>query len=92
MVIFGQISQEIDRFCADQTSVFNVFLTEDIIILLFQQQYALEMNTLRSRNELRETSEALIWQDGLNSYEHHQEEFVDSRAQLFESWITLSTG
>ena len=27
----GQISQEIDRFCADQTSVFNVFLTEDII-------------------------------------------------------------
>ena len=30
VVIFGQISQEIDRFCADQTSVFNVFLTEDI--------------------------------------------------------------
>ena len=28
--------------------------------LLFQQQYALEMNTLRSRNEPRETSEALI--------------------------------
>ena len=27
----GQIWQEIDRFCADQTSVFNVFLTEDII-------------------------------------------------------------
>ena len=26
----GQISQQIDRFCADQTSVFNVFLTEDI--------------------------------------------------------------
>ena len=26
----GQISQEIDRFCADQTSIFNVFLTEDI--------------------------------------------------------------
>ena len=27
----GQISQEIDQFCTDQTSVFNVFLTEDII-------------------------------------------------------------
>ena len=27
----GQISQEIDRFCADQTSIFNVFLIEDII-------------------------------------------------------------
>ena len=27
----GQIWQEIDRFCTDQTSVFNVFLTEDII-------------------------------------------------------------
>ena len=27
----GQISQQIDRFCADQTSVFNVFLTEVII-------------------------------------------------------------
>ena len=26
----GQISLEIDRFCADQTSVFNVFLTEVI--------------------------------------------------------------
>ena len=26
-----QISLEIDRFCADQTSVFNVFLTEVII-------------------------------------------------------------
>ena len=26
-----QISLEIDRFCADQTSVFNVFLTEDNI-------------------------------------------------------------
>ena len=33
-----------------------------------------------------------IWQDGLNSYEHHQEGFVDSRAHLFESWITLSIG
>ena len=27
----GQISQEIDPVCADQTSVFNVFLTEVII-------------------------------------------------------------
>ena len=27
----GQISLEIDRFCADQTSIFNVFLTEVII-------------------------------------------------------------
>jgi len=27
----GQISLEIDRFCSDQTSVFNVFLTEVII-------------------------------------------------------------
>ena len=27
----GQILLEIDRFCADQTSVFNVFLTEVII-------------------------------------------------------------
>ena len=26
-----QISLEINRFCADQTSVFNVFLTEDNI-------------------------------------------------------------
>ena len=31
VVIFGQISQEIDWFYADQTSVFNVFLAEDII-------------------------------------------------------------
>ena len=31
VVIFGQILLEIDRFCADQTSVFNVFLTEVII-------------------------------------------------------------
>ena len=43
-----QISLEIDRFCADQTSVFNVFLTEDNIILLFQQQYAPEMNQWQS--------------------------------------------
>ena len=37
-----QISLEIDRFCADQTSVFNVFLTED--------NFALS-TTIRSRNE-----------------------------------------
>ena len=41
-LFLGQIPQEIDRFCADQTSVFNVFLTEDIIILL---------STIHSRNE-----------------------------------------
>ena len=40
----GQISLQIDQFCADQTSVLNVFLTEVIIILLFQQQYAPETN------------------------------------------------
>ena len=44
----GQISLEIDRFCADQTSIFNVFLTEVIINLLFQQQYAPEMNQWQS--------------------------------------------
>ena len=44
----GQILQEIDWFYADQTSVFNVFLAEDIIILLFQQQYAIEMNQWQS--------------------------------------------
>ena len=43
-----QISLEIDRFCADQTSLFNVFLTEVIINLLFQQQYAPEMNQWQS--------------------------------------------
>ena len=31
VVIFGQILLEIDQFCADQTSVFNVFLTEVIV-------------------------------------------------------------
>ena len=40
-----QISPEVDRFCADQTSIFTVFLTEVIIILLFQQQYAPEKKT-----------------------------------------------
>ena len=30
-LFLGQISQEINRFCADQTTVLNVFLTEDII-------------------------------------------------------------
>ena len=44
----GQISLEIDRFCADQTSVFNVFLTEVIINLLFQQQYTPEVNQWQS--------------------------------------------
>ena len=41
----GQISLEIDRFCADQTSVFNVFLTEVII------NYFALSTTIRSRNE-----------------------------------------
>ena len=40
----GQISQEIDWFYADQTSVFNVFLAEDII------NFALS-TTIRYRNE-----------------------------------------
>ena len=31
VVIFGQISLKIDGFWADQTSVFNIFLTEVII-------------------------------------------------------------
>ena len=31
LLFSGQVSQEIDRFCTDQTSVFNVFLTDDII-------------------------------------------------------------
>ena len=39
----GQISLAIDRFCADQTSTFNVFLTEVIIIALSK--------TICSRNE-----------------------------------------
>ena len=37
-----QISVEIDRFCADQTSIFNVFLTEVIIC---------SFNKTHSRNE-----------------------------------------
>ena len=37
-----QISLEIDRFCADQTSLFNVFLAE------VKQQYAPEMNQWQS--------------------------------------------
>ena len=40
----GQISLEIDWICADETSVFNVFLTEVIINLFFQQQYAASRN------------------------------------------------
>ena len=30
-LFLGQISLEIDQFCADQTSIFDVFLTEVII-------------------------------------------------------------
>ena len=41
-----QISLEIDQFWADQTSLFNVFLTGHH--LLFQQQYAPEMNQWQS--------------------------------------------
>ena len=37
----GQISLEIDQFCSDQTSIFNVFLTEVIAL----------PTTIRSRNE-----------------------------------------
>ena len=44
VVIFGQIVLETDRFCTNQTSVFNVFLTEVII------NFALS-TTIRSRNE-----------------------------------------
>ena len=40
-VIFGQISLEIDQFCSDQTSIFNVFLTEVIAL----------PTTICSRNE-----------------------------------------
>ena len=42
-----QISLEIDRFCTDQTSVFNVFFNRGYH-LLFQQQYAQEMNQWQS--------------------------------------------
>ena len=44
MIIFGQISLKIDRFCADQTSVFNDFLTE------VRHYFALS-TTIRSGNE-----------------------------------------
>ena len=37
----GQISLEIDQFCSDQTSIFNVFLTEAIAL----------PTTIRSRTE-----------------------------------------
>ena len=40
VVVFGQISLEIDRFLADQTGIFNVFLTEVII-------YSFNNNTLQ---------------------------------------------
>ena len=36
----GQISLEIDRFCADQTSIFNIFLREFII-------YSFNNNTVK---------------------------------------------
>ena len=44
MIIFGQILQEINHFCADQTSVFNIFLTE------VRHYFALS-TTICSRNE-----------------------------------------
>ena len=34
MLIFRENSLEIDRFCTDQTSILNVFLTEVIICSL----------------------------------------------------------
>ena len=43
----GQISLEIDRFCAYQTSVFDEVISRGHH-LLFQQQYALEMNQWQS--------------------------------------------
>ena len=43
----GQILLEINH-----TSVFNVFLAEVIIVLLFQQQYAPEMNQWQSLNNI----------------------------------------
>ena len=44
VINFGQISLEIDQFCADQTSIFNVFLTK------VRHYFALS-TTIRSRNE-----------------------------------------
>ena len=44
MIIFGQISLEINHFCADQTSVFNIFLTE-------VRHYFAVSTTICSRNE-----------------------------------------
>ena len=43
----GQILLEINH-----TSVFNVFLAEVIIVLLFQQQYAPEMSQWQSLNNI----------------------------------------
>ena len=43
----GQIFLEINH-----TSVFNVFLAEVIIVVLFQQQYAPEMNQWQSLNNI----------------------------------------
>ena len=39
--IFGQISLEISRICADQTDVFHVFLT-DVIICSFNNNNTLQ--------------------------------------------------
>ena len=44
VIIFGQISLEINHFCADQTSVFNIFLTE-------VRHYFAVSTTICSRNE-----------------------------------------
>ena len=43
----GQISQEIDRFYADQTSVFNVFLTEVIICSFNNNMPSFSQHNLR---------------------------------------------
>ena len=45
----GQISLEIDRFCADQTSVFNVFLTE-VIICSFNNNTLQKWNNSKAFN------------------------------------------
>ena len=45
----GQISLEIDRFCADQTRVFNVFLTE-VIICSFKNNSLQKWNNVKAFN------------------------------------------
>ena len=37
-VVIFKVNFAIHRFCADQTSIFDIVLTEVIIFLLFQQQ------------------------------------------------------